>query len=79
MSDAGRAISDLHTRRIHADYRMARTDVETRIWAQSACEIADDIIRELESFREMRPGAWRRRAILTHTLEGALVEISFLR
>jgi hypothetical protein len=38
--DAGRALSDLHTRRIHADYRMARTDVETRTSAQSACEIA---------------------------------------
>lgn len=50
VRDAGRAMSDLHTRRIHADYRMARTDVETRTSAQSACEIAHDIIRELESF-----------------------------
>jgi hypothetical protein len=47
--DGGRALSDLHTRRIHADYRMARTDVETRTSAQSACEIAQDVIRELES------------------------------
>jgi uncharacterized protein (UPF0332 family) len=50
VRDAGRAMSDLHTRRIHADYRMARTDVETRTSAQSACEIAHDIIRELEAF-----------------------------
>lgn len=50
VEEAGRALSDLHTRRIHADYRMARIDVETRTSAQSACEIAHDIIRELESF-----------------------------
>ncbi len=50
VSEAGRAMSDLHTRRIHADYRMARIDVETKTSAQSACEIAHDIIRELELF-----------------------------
>jgi hypothetical protein len=50
VRDAGRAKSDPHTRRIHADYLMARSDVETGTSAQSACEIAHDIICELESF-----------------------------
>ncbi len=46
---AGISINQLHTRRIQADYRLERTDVETQSSAVSACETAHDIIRHLEA------------------------------
>ncbi len=78
VRDAGRAISDLHTRRIHADYRMVRTDVETRTSAQSHVKSLMISSASSRLFVRIRPGAKWRRAILMPARELAAAEISLL-
>jgi uncharacterized protein (UPF0332 family) len=49
LKQLGILLNDLHTRRIHADYRLTRTDVETLIAAQAACETAEQIIKGFDT------------------------------
>jgi len=42
-------LGDLYTMRIHADYRLSRTDVESRKTAQTAVENAKKIVETLNS------------------------------
>ena len=45
---AGTSMDQLRTRRIQADYRMERIDVEKKTTAVQVCETAHEVIRELE-------------------------------
>ena len=50
LATVGGLLGDLHGDRIKADYELQRTDVEKMQTAQAAVEIADSILRDLDTF-----------------------------
>ena len=48
---AGGLLSDLHSERVRADYRIQEIRVETLSYAQAGVETASAVLRHLEAFR----------------------------